>query len=151
MGCRCTVFLLTSWQLPTSLLPGKIACMQQTYNWNPQGTMGITPACLTQTLEKKDMLEIIHWINACVVLHNVLDCLGNAWDELHNDTGNSAGSQQNTNNGVSCDSENFCDWVKEKVLDFNYSCGTLPISCQRWNHYSFSKSCHNFLSSFFPF
>ena len=102
---------IPAYKLPASNIPKnrEIVCMQQTYNWNPQGKMAITPACLTQTLEKKDMLEIICWINACIFLHNILAHLGNAWDELHNNTGDSAGSQQNTNNCVSCDAENLCD------------------------------------------
>jgi hypothetical protein len=36
---------------------------------------------------KRDMQNIIQWVNACVTLHNMLAKLGDAWEEMESNSG----------------------------------------------------------------
>ena len=74
---------------------------------------------------KTDMKHIIRWVNCCVLLHNMLSDLGDAWDEIQDDI-DIMGSLES--NGPSPPEANlFCDQIQQACLKFNYERGVLPI------------------------
>ncbi|PLW11957.1 hypothetical protein PCANC_24240 [Puccinia coronata f. sp. avenae] len=85
---------------------------------NPRGVV-------TDTTPLAVMKEIIRWISACVILHNLLAHLGNAWEDLDDEIGSP--EQQSSSESISASSEDFCDNVQEKCIQYNYAVGTLPI------------------------
>jgi hypothetical protein len=74
---------------------------------------------------KKYMKQIIRWINACIILHNLLSQLGNAWDDLDDDVNNA--EQPSGLESASDSAEDLRDQVQEKCIEFHYNMGTLPI------------------------
>ncbi|PLW17065.1 hypothetical protein PCANC_11859 [Puccinia coronata f. sp. avenae] len=74
---------------------------------------------------RKDMKQIIRWINACIILHNLLSQLGDAWDELHDDM-NNANQPSGLESASNC-AEELRNKIQEKCIEFHYNVGTLPI------------------------
>jgi hypothetical protein len=71
------------------------------------------------------MKQIIQWINACIILHNLLSQLGDAWDELH-DNMNNANQPSGLESASNC-TEELRNKIQEKCIEFHYNVGTLPI------------------------
>jgi hypothetical protein len=64
-------------------------------------------------------------MHACVILHNLLSQLRDAWDELNEDL---ISSDQPTGFETTMDRvEDFCNKIQEKCIEFHYNEGTLPI------------------------
>ena len=106
-------------------------CIARSCVWNKH-TIGILKGCWASLQHlrlalnnKKDMKQIIRWINASVILHNLLSQLGDAWDELDEDL---ISSDQPTGFETNTDSvEDFRNKIQEKCIEFHYNEGTLPI------------------------
>ncbi|KNE90635.1 hypothetical protein PSTG_15953 [Puccinia striiformis f. sp. tritici PST-78] len=76
--------------------------------------------------ERKHMTEIIRWINCCIVLHNMLAHLGDAWDEMDESALNDVGDPAPHGRRTSAE-EAHRNEIQRKCLDLHYSVGTLPI------------------------
>ncbi|PLW26926.1 hypothetical protein PCASD_23851 [Puccinia coronata f. sp. avenae] len=125
---------IPAYKAPTANIPVNTKfnyCIAKSRVWN-EHTIGILKgrwASLQQLRlalnNKKDMKEIIRWISACVILHNLLAHLGDAWEDLDDEIGSP--EQQSSSESISASSEDFCDNVQEKCIQYNYAVGTLPI------------------------
>lgn len=72
-----------------------------------------------------DMRIIIDWTVACCVLHNMLACLGDQWDDMYTDKPDEVPQvSENVANGTR---ETFREAVKKITLETNYAKGVLPI------------------------
>jgi hypothetical protein len=74
---------------------------------------------------KKDMKEMIGWISACIILHNLLAQLGDTWDNLDEDV--SHANQLSAPESTSQIAKDFRNTIQEKCFEFNHCIGTLPI------------------------
>jgi hypothetical protein len=125
---------IPAYKAPTANIPVNTEfnyCIAKSCIWN-EHTIGILKgrwASLQQLRlalnNKKDMKEIIRWISACVILHNLLAHLGNAWEDLDDKLGSP--KQQSSSESISASSKDFCNKVQEKCIQYNYAVGTLPI------------------------
>ena len=79
-----------------------------------------------QVRNVNDMRIIINWTVACCVLHNMLACLGDQWNDLYAD------KEDEVPQIVECVAngtrETFREAVKKITLETNYENGVLPIS-----------------------
>ena len=74
---------------------------------------------------KKDMKHIIRWVNCCVILHNMLSDLGDAWEEIQ---ANMEVTGPSESSGPTPPEANaFRNEVQEDCLKVNYNLGVLPI------------------------
>ena len=73
---------------------------------------------------KRDMQQIIQWVNACVTLHNMLAQLGNAWDEMETNTGLN-GPQHHTKVATACGAEDHWAQAQARCIEINYANGIL--------------------------
>ncbi|KAI7945494.1 hypothetical protein MJO29_011882 [Puccinia striiformis f. sp. tritici] len=80
------------------------------------------------------MQEYIRWIYACIILHNMLASLGDAWVDLADSISDQGGDEDENTDSNSDVSPNeadmrdrFCNKIKRQCRKRNYELGTLPI------------------------
>jgi hypothetical protein len=85
--------------------------------------------------KKSNMMEIIHWINCCITLHNMLAKLGNSWaEQYHESVDNDAENSPNDNDEIDIDGNRRQGEIlraevhlQQKALNFHYAAGTLRM------------------------
>ncbi|PLW28286.1 hypothetical protein PCASD_20235 [Puccinia coronata f. sp. avenae] len=75
---------------------------------------------------RRDMQDIIQWVNACVTLHNMLAQLGDAWEEMESYSGLN-GPQRPSKVSTASEAKDLQSQVQAYCIEVNYANGTLPI------------------------